>query len=124
MIYVINIDGSGRTPKPLTEGTSATWSPDGQKIAFLTGAYESDVSTVLNVINADGSGVRRLANTTETGPQFSPAWSPDGEKIAFFCPGGKGIDLCTINADGTGLTRVALKVAPEGSLETASWGSG
>jgi Tol biopolymer transport system component len=72
------------------------------------------------VKNADGSGLRRLANTLAT-----PAWSPDGEKLAFSCPaapGAVGTDLCVMNADGTEWKRIALKVAHEGVPVAASWG--
>jgi Tol biopolymer transport system component len=114
---VINIDGSGR--KPLARGASAAWSPDGQKLAFVND------SSVLDVINADGSGVRRLANTTTAAPGIRPAWSPDGEKIAFPCPaasGAAGTDLCVINADGTEWKRIALKVLPDKGPLAVSWG--
>jgi Tol biopolymer transport system component len=114
---VINTDGSGR--KPLAGGASAAWSPDGQKIAFIND------SSVLDMINANGSGVRRLANTTTAAPGNLPAWSPDGEKIAFPCPaarGAAGTDLCVINADGTEWKRIALKVRPDKGPLAVSWG--
>jgi len=77
------------------------------------------------VINADGSGVRRLANARATGDV--PAWSPDGEKIAFPCPaapGAVGTDICVMNADGTEWKRIALKVASEEGPVSVSWGRG
>lgn len=44
------------------------------------------------------------------GPSSSgqAAWSPDGERLAFVCrwPGSEGADLCIVNRDGTGLTRL------------------
>jgi TolB protein len=115
-INVINTDGSGR--KKLARGASAVWSPDGQKIAFVV-----NDSSDLHVINADGGGLRRLANIPQYGAL--PAWSPDGEKIAFNCPAApsaSAIDLCVINADGTGWKRIATNVAPVGFAFTASWG--
>jgi Tol biopolymer transport system component len=86
----------------------------------------------LYVINADGSGLRRLANTTENGnylpdlsPGILPAWSPEGEKIAFPCPaapGAVGTDICVINAHGTEWKRISLKVASEEVPVSVSWG--
>jgi Tol biopolymer transport system component len=122
--YVINTDGSGR--KPLGESYSAVWSPDGQKIAFVTDSNLPNV-WLLHVMNADGSGQRRLTNTIR-GTLTLPAWSPDGEKIAFPCsadPGGENADLCVINAgDGTEWKRIALNVGAAGSLMEVSWGRG
>jgi TolB protein len=122
--YVINTDGSGR--KPLVESYSAVWSPDGQKIAFVTDSNLPNV-WLLHMMNADGSGQRRLTNTIR-GTLTLPAWSPDGEKIAFPCsadPGGENADLCVINAgDGTEWKRIALNVGAAGSLMEVSWGRG
>jgi TolB protein len=56
-----------------------------------------DLSEV-HVINADGTGRRRLAKQGQ-----SPAWSPEGCKIAF--SGGPG-DLFVLNADGSDLRRL------------------
>ena len=119
--YVINTDGSGR--KPLVESYSAVWSPDGQKIAFVTDSNLPNV-WLLHVMNADGSGQRRLTNTIR-GTLTLPAWSPDGEKIAFPCPADQGAeaiyhpDICVINPDGTEWKRIALK----GDTYLLSWGS-
>jgi TolB protein len=55
------------------------WSPDGQHIAFAgsrnlkSGGY---LTTDLFVMNADGSGLRRLAKLP--GDEHDPDWSPDG----------------------------------------------
>lgn len=85
---------------------SPTWSPDGHRLAFTAPVdpdgpgsddgpmvsdgigYQSDgtglhgrVRTQLFVVDADGTGLRRLTN----GPHgvASPAWSPDGSALAF-----------------------------------------
>jgi Tol biopolymer transport system component len=119
-IDVINADGSGR--KELTANANdppqLAWSPDGKRIAFV------DHSEELSVIDADGSGLRRLTNTPGRSFVASPTWSPDSEKIAYSCPF-EGLnwhtDLCVINADGTGMKRIASKVAPAGSEVATSW---
>src|SRR3712207_6711701 len=86
------------------------WSPDGRRIAFSRQA--GDV-VALFVMNADGSGVRRLIAPVR-GPEgapsrdFLPGWSPDGRQIAFTSNrGGFGEpDIFRIDADGTDLTRL------------------
>jgi len=71
-IYVMNADGSHqvRLSGSQTYATdNPTWSPDGTMIAYA--AY-ADTSTDMFVVNADGSGERRLARLP--GYEFFPAW--------------------------------------------------
>lgn len=79
-IFIMNSNGQSR--KQITksgDNYDPAWSPDGQKIAFISN--RSGFSE-LWVMNKDGSGQRRL---TETGASRanSPVWSADGEKILF-----------------------------------------
>ena len=104
-IAVMNANGSGQVS--LTDSTgndqAPVWSPDGSKITFFsrrTGNAE------VYVMNADGSGLRRLTNNgCGTSNMFAPAWSPDGTRIVFYSDCDAGIYL--INADGSGLVRLA-----------------
>jgi Tol biopolymer transport system component len=79
-ICTINPDGTGF--QQLTDdGLSyhARWSPDGRKLAFLSGP-SSMVN--LKVMNADGSEkVELIANQEDI---FDFRWSPDGTKILIF----------------------------------------
>jgi PKD repeat protein len=55
---------------------------------------------------ADGSGALRVAGHTAF------RWSPDGDRIAFNCVvEGANVDICLINADGTGLVRLTTDPA-------------
>jgi Tol biopolymer transport system component len=107
-VWSINADGTDLTrlthaPRPEFD---PTWSPDGAQIAFRS---ERNGESEIWIMNADGSGQRRLARG------LSPAWSPDGSKIAYaspgevLCPPGRGprcSGLSIMNADGSGQHRV------------------
>ena len=61
-VYVVNVDGSGRTqlttdPK---EDSFPTWSPDGKRIAFQSAR---DGNEEIYVMNADGTGQTRLTDS-------------------------------------------------------------
>src|SRR5437660_7155002 len=106
-IYVMNADGSGvhnltndGAVNRFVPGANA-WSPDGSKIAFKSDRDGGvDHSFQIYVMNADGSGVRRLTNIGVSQLQTCCAtWSPDGARIAFVSTG----DIYAINADGSAL---------------------
>jgi Tol biopolymer transport system component len=70
--------GDVSSPAGLFFQTEPAWSPDGARIAFASrrgGAFH------LYVMNADGSGLRRLTATAKE--DHHPAWSPDGQQIVF-----------------------------------------
>jgi len=75
-IYVVSLEGG--SPKQLTNGPSSSsaprWSPDGKKIAFVTG---SQVWTM----ESDGDNKDQVTKIS-TGAA-APVWSPDGKWIAF-----------------------------------------
>jgi Tol biopolymer transport system component len=79
-IYVMNADGSG--VKALSPGggddTAPIWSPDGQKIVFVS---RRDGNREIYVMDSDG---QNLANITRhPADDWTPAWSPDGSRLAF-----------------------------------------
>ena len=89
----------GRDPVPLTPGDAfdgwPSWSPDGSRILFAsdrTGEFQ------VHVMNADGSGVRRLV--AQPGRYTNPRWSPAGGSILFTGrrPGDGDVELLAIPA--------------------------
>ncbi len=67
---MINADGSER--RQLTDrGAEPVWSSDGRTIAFHS---SRDGNPEIYVMNADGSGQRRLTHTPSL--DISLAWSP------------------------------------------------
>jgi tol-pal system beta propeller repeat protein TolB len=107
-IYSMNAYGSNRTQLTNNSDTeySPAWSPYGSKIAYIRDlpAGEGQVSPKIHVMNADGSEQHQLTNTPYG--EANPAWSPDGSKIAFVAWGVGGEHVYTVNADGSGLTKL------------------
>jgi Tol biopolymer transport system component len=83
----------GGKPKRILRGqrfSLPAWAPDGRRLAVV--ADEPDLSMAIDVVNADGSALRRLlppyvrksnrhwgfVSASET----EPSWSPDGRQIA------------------------------------------
>jgi Tol biopolymer transport system component len=96
-LHVVTVDGSAErllTP----DAVGFDWASDGT-LAFTTirGGYRD-----IWVMNADGSGERRLV---ERGLQ--PRWSPDGRQLAFTSRRDGNWEIYVINADGSGLRNLS-----------------
>jgi hypothetical protein len=97
-IFVVGSDGSGRTR--LTNNTvgesNPSFSPDGQRIVFVSGARSSAVFAM----NADGSGApTRLGDSSfDLDSGGHPSFSPDGQKIVYYAQSA----IHVMNADGSG----------------------
>ncbi|HEY8504894.1 MAG TPA: hypothetical protein VIL46_09950 [Gemmataceae bacterium] len=112
-LYVTGADGS--SPKRLTDAFALddhpAWSPDGKQIAFVSTREPAPKPgmawNALYVMNADGSGVRRVS---EPGTAcYSPAWSPKGDRIAYAAGSGRtgGSDLYVMRPDGSDVRKLA-----------------
>ncbi|MBM3459898.1 MAG: hypothetical protein FJX77_15360 [Armatimonadetes bacterium] len=75
------------------------WSPDGRQLAYVA------LSSQLSLVNADGSGARRLGSLA--GQQFFPSWSPDGRWILFTSSHEGAYQLYRMHPDGSGLDRLS-----------------
>ena len=116
-IYVMNADGRGlrRLTRNGLADAVPMWSPNGRRIAFLRfsvppacGGWAVDPGPLVYVMNADGSGQRRLAFGSPL------AWSLDGQKIAF----SRRSEIYVMNADGSGQRRLTHNTLNESG---ATW---
>ena len=108
-------DRGGQPQRLLVDAQSASWSPDGTRIAFASirdeieddcTSDECDYAAELYVANADGSDAHRL--THDKGDDDNPCWSADGSRILFSSdrnfPAGKTSELYSVGAEGACLT--------------------
>ena len=106
-IWTTTVDATTTRTERLT-GTDdsdihPTFSPDGTRIAFeRRDANTGDIDIVILTL-----GSRALQTVRLAGQQLAPAWSPDGSLIAFASnhDGDVDLEIYTMNADGTGVTR-------------------
>lgn len=90
-LMLMSADGTGVRPFPGgIRGREPAWSPDGRRLAFISHQHRNGVRCIkedcwvsgeLYVVNADGTGLKRLSRTAAD--ERSPTWSPDGKWIAY-----------------------------------------
>jgi Tol biopolymer transport system component len=99
VLFFINADGTGLVSTGVS-GDNPAFSPDGTQIAYgsLNGGNDG-----LWVMNASLTS-RRL--TTPVQADQWPRWSPDGRQLVFQRVENNVFHLYTINADGSGATRL------------------
>jgi Tol biopolymer transport system component len=83
-IFRVGVDGTGLlnlTNHPARDGWPS-WSPDGQRIAFMS---ERSGRRELYVMNADGTKPRAVTRNTPSNAdyEFPITWAPDSRRIAF-----------------------------------------
>ncbi len=82
----------------LTSGHSPRWAPDGTRILF----QRDDNLFILDVTSR-----QEVQLTNSPAVEAGAAWSPDGAQIVFHADNAGDYDLFLINADGSGLRRLA-----------------
>jgi len=118
-LYVFDL--ASRKTTQITSGdydvSSAAWSPDGTRVAFVANRTENPDGNdntdiwVVDAANTD-QGATLVQVTTNPGSDGSPAWSPDGAWIAHVTSREPEIiwydvrELALARADGTGDLRV------------------
>jgi TolB protein len=129
-IWTIRSDGTGarrigpnclRSTGACVDRALPAWSPDGRRIAYSdsSGTVRADGRpefSEIAIMNAGGSGARRITHLTEGSPYAmdikNPAWSPDGKTIVFEVEHLASADppnrhaLFIVGADGSGLRQL------------------
>ncbi|NCC35379.1 MAG: hypothetical protein EOM24_25710, partial [Chloroflexia bacterium] len=116
------VDSNGGNAQLLVSGASPAWSPDGSRLAFSIPAAGEARS--LAIIRADGSNETYVALGESFYIADQPTWSPDGAKIAFYAyyvtMSGASNDIYVMNADGSGVTKLANGQSPNWSRPAGS----
>jgi len=95
------LDSLKSKPRHLVTGTSAIWSPDGQRIAYCAHEGWGTKHITLGqmqLINADGSGHKQITNSPGGVCPFD--WSSDGHKIS------SSQGVLVLGSDGESVTSV------------------
>jgi Tol biopolymer transport system component len=106
------VDRNGANPRNVSNNAEAdvmpAWSPNGQRLAFVTD--RAGVQDIF-VVNADGTGLRRLT-PTDPSPAVTfenwPAWSPNGQLVAYSSTIDGTPDIWTIAVDAQTVTLARL----------------
>ena len=77
-LWIMNVDGSRQ--RSLIKGSSARWSPDGTRIAYLAEGQPTGTQIFVRWMDAEG-GVTQVTRVEKTPAGL--AWSPNGQFIAF-----------------------------------------
>ena len=118
-IYTMNPDGTNQQPfngaaSAVEDEDLASYSPDGSRIVFSRINPDPAIPTSgLYALNTDNTNFVRLTGPALPIGDRGPRYSPNGSKIVFARfpdvvngTNGSGIEIYTINPDGSGETRI------------------
>jgi TolB protein len=111
-LFDANIDGSGLhqlTPFAAQVGNKADWSPDSQRIMFITAVDEGEPDAQVNTwtIARDGSDLEAVTSYPPGGTRaFGNSYSPDGQWILLRIEQDDLNALFKIRPDGSDLTQI------------------
>jgi TolB protein len=110
-VYVHSLlDGKRHVAANFKGSNSApAWSPDGTKLAV---ALSRDGGSQLFLLNPDGSGVRRLTQTS--GIDTEPVFSPDGQSLYFTSDRGGSPQIYRMRVTFEGSYNVSPRISRDG----------
>ena len=83
--------------------SAGTWSPDGQRFAFVVAARGDNQIAVVNVRTRD---IERRYQVDEVGAIWNPNWSPDGRSLVFAGSSGGISDLYLLDVESGRVRRL------------------
>lgn len=109
-LYVVRVE-NGPPSLLVSDAISGAWSPDGKRLAYISGNNVLDQKRTINLANADGSSPISLserAKLTDLDVLFL-SWAPDGTALAFTAtdPQKDKTGLYRINPESSSLRRLA-----------------
>src|ERR1700730_7620951 len=133
VLWIMDADGTHQqrlTPAPLKAGEVSAPSPDGEHVVFINNQNTPPaLPNALFVMDIDGGKIKQLTYPVSVSHDVSPNYSPDGTKIVFASDRMStdgSLDVFTVNANGSGLTRIATGVTVGGCADkncvTPAWG--
>ena len=102
-LQVADADGQGAQAALVSREPiiSPAWSPDGNRLAYVSFENKKPVVFVHNL-----STGRRAVVANFKGSNSAPAWSPDGSRLAVVLTKEGGSQIYVVNADGGGVQRL------------------
>ncbi len=83
--------------------SAPAWSPDGNRLAVV---LTRDGNSQIYIVNADGSGLRRLSRSS--GIDTEPTFTPDGKEIFFTSDRGGSAQVYRVSVEGGEARRVTF----------------
>jgi Tol biopolymer transport system component len=116
-LIAINPDGSGAKTIATIDGREFKPSPDGKRVAYSSGPWQS---AKMYVANIDGSNAQAITDGSKM--IFNAVWSPDGKRLAVaITDSSRDMQVGVMNADGSSLRVLTKFSKDDGNPQWPSW---